>query len=238
MEKVKKGTLSIIIPVFNEKNSIKKIIEKIEKANTGDFKKEIIIVDDCSTDGSKEIIKKLKGNFVKIFFEKNNGKGAALKAGINAASGYLIIFQDADLEYDPNDYYSLMKPILENKTSICFGSRFVGRKFRLFSKDPTMHPLHWVGNNFLTFAFNFLYSTNLTDAEPCYKMFKSDVLKQISVTADRFEYDIELMCKLAKKREKIYQIPINYNARGFDEGKKINWKDGIKAFFTMVKFRF
>ena len=238
MGKLQKGTLSIIMPVFNEKNYIKKIIEKVEKANIGDFKKEIIIVDDCSTDGSKDIIKKFKGNFVKIFFEKNKGKGAALKAGINAANGNLIIFQDADLEYDPNDYYSLMKPILENKTSICFGSRLVGKKFKLFSKDSTMHPLHWVGNNFLKMAFNFLYGTNLTDAEPCYKMFKSGVLKQISVIADRFEYDIELMCKLAKKGEKIYQIPINYNPRGFGEGKKINWKDGIKAFFTMVKFRF
>lgn len=238
MEKFKKWTLSIIIPVYNEKNSIKKIIEKVMQANIGDFKKEIIIVDDCSTDGSKDIIKKLNGNFITIFFEKNRGKGAALKAGINASKGNLIIFQDADLEYDPNDYYSLMKPLIEDKTRVCFGSRLAGKKFKLFSKDPTMHPLHFVGNTFLTFAFNFLYGTNLTDAEPCYKMFKADVLKHTNVIADRFEYDIELMCRLAKKGEKIYQIPINYNPRGFEEGKKINWKDGVKAFLTMIKFRF
>ena len=230
--------LSIIIPVYNERNSIEEIVRRVEKADTGKVAKEIIIVDDCSTDGSRDVIKKMKGNHKKIFLEKNGGKGAALKAGINAATGDLIIFQDADIEYDPSDYKKLMQPILERKAAITFGSRFEGTKFVPFGKARTMHPLHWIGNRGLVFAFNVLYGTHLSDAEPCYKMFKSELLKKIDVKADRFEYDIELMCKIVKQGHKIIQMPISYRPRGFEEGKKINWKDGVKALATMVKYRF
>jgi glycosyltransferase involved in cell wall biosynthesis len=230
--------LSIIIPVYNEKNSIEELVRRVEKADTGKVGKEIIIVDDCSSDGSREIIKKMKGDYRKILLEKNGGKGAALKAGIKAATGDFIIFQDADLEYDPNDYRKLLKPILEGKASITFGSRFEGARFIPFGKARTMHPMHWIGNKGLVFAFNVLYGTKLSDAEPCYKMFRTDLLKKIDVKADRFEYDIELMCKIVKEGEQIIQMPISYDPRDFSEGKKINWKDGVKALTTMIKYRF
>lgn len=230
--------LSIIIPVYNESNTIKELLRRISKVNLGKIKKEAILVDDFSTDGSRDVIKKLDRKYIKIFQPKNMGKGAALKAGIKAATGDFIIFQDADLEYDPNDYKKLLEPLLDKKTDISFGTRFVGQGFRLFGKHKTMHSTHWIGNKFLAFAFNFLYGTELTDVEPCYKLFRKEILKGINVKTNRFEYDIELMCKLVKKGHKIVQLPIKYNPRRFEEGKKINWKDGIAALLTMIRNRF
>ena len=230
--------LSIIIPVYNEAQTLKEILKRIEEVDLGKIQKEIILIDDTSTDNSKEIIKKLKGNYIKIFHKKNTGKGGALKSGIRVATGNLIVFQDADLEYDPKDYLKLLQPILDSKASITFGSRFVNEKLILFGSNKSLHPSHWLGNKFLTSTFNLLYNTKLTDAEPCYKMFKSDVLKEIDVESDGFEYDIELMCKLVKKGHKILQLPISYTPRSFEEGKKINWRDGIVALLTMIKHRF
>lgn len=229
--------LSIIIPVYNEPKTISEIVRRVEKVGLGKVKKEIIVVDDASTDNTANMIRKLKGNCIKVFQKKNQGKGAALKAGIKKATGDMIIFQDADLEYDPQDYVKLMQPILEGNVGITFGSRFINQKLNLFGRKRTPHILHWFGNKFLTFAFNSLYGTRLTDAEPCYKMFKSYVLKSIKVNSNHFEYDIELMCKLVKKGHKITQLPINYKPRAFEEGKKINWKDGVVAFMTMIKYR-
>ncbi len=229
--------LSVIIPTYNEKDTIVKIIRKVESVKLPNCDKEIILVDDFSKDGSRDIIRKLKGNYIKIFQPKNMGKGAALKAGIKAATGDFIIFQDADLEYDPNDYRKLLKPLIDGKANIIFGSRF-SKQSRLIPKRKTMHPLHWIGNHGLKFIFNFLYGTKLADVEPCYKMFKSDVLKSVDVKSNRFEYDIELMCRLVKKGHKIQQMPIKFHPRTFEEGKKINWKDGIIAAWVMLKYRF
>lgn len=229
--------LSVIIPVYNEPNTIGEIVRRVEKVSLGNVEKEIIIVDDASEGNTTNAIKKLQGSYIKLFHKKNQGKGASLKTGIAKATGDIIVFQDADLEYDPHDYIKLIRPILEGKTSVAFGSRFIKQRLTLFGKKKSPHLLHWFGNKFLTIAFNFLYSTDLTDAEPCYKMFKSDVLKSIEIKSNRFEYDIELMCKLVKKGHKILQLPITYRPRTFKEGKKINWKDGIIAFLTMVKYR-
>lgn len=227
--------LSIVIPVFNESKTIKKILARIEKADLGNIKKEIIIVDDYSTDGSRNIIKRLGSKYVKVFQPRNMGKGAALKAGIKAARGNFIIFQDADLEYDPRDYAKLLQPILEGKASIAFGTRFSSSG--ILPKRQTMHPLHWVGNKGLVFIFNTLYGTRLSDVEPCYKLFTGKVLKSVDVASNGFEYDIELMCKLVKRGHKIVQLPISFNPRTFEEGKKINWRDGIIAAWVMIKNR-
>ena len=230
--------LSIIIPVFNEVGTIQELLRRIENIELTKVKKEVILVDDASTDGSREILKKLKGKYVKIFHDKNKGKGAALKSGIKIATGDFIIFQDADLEYNPNDYVKLLQPILENRANVTFGSRFTYQKLALFGSNRKMHPIHWIGNKFLTFVFNLLYNTSFTDVEPCYKMFKSNILKNTNINSNGFEYDIELMCKIVKKKYKIFQLPISYNIRTFDEGKKVNWKDGIVALITMIKYRF
>lgn len=229
--------LSVIIPVYNEPGTIAKIVKRVERVNLGNVEKEIIIIDDASTDNTAAAIRNLKGKYIRLFHKKNMGKGRALKTGIGRATGDIIVFQDADLEYDPRDYAVLIKPIIEGKAKVTFGSRFVNQRLNLFGKKRSPHLLHWFGNKFLTFAFNSLYGTNLTDAEPCYKMFTSGVLKGIKISSNRFEYDIELMCKLVKKGHKIIQLPISYRPRSFEEGKKINWRDGIAAFLTMLKYR-
>ena len=230
--------LSIIIPVYNEAKTLPELLRRIEKVNLGKIQKEIILVDDYSTDGSREIVRRLGNKYVKILLNKNQGKGAALKAGIKDSTGDFIIFQDADLEYDPSDYSKLLKPLIANDADIVIGSRFIYQKFVPFGKNKSPHRVHWIGNKSLTFLFNFLYHTTLTDIEPCYKVFKSNVLRSINVSSNRFEYDIELMCKAIKNGYKMIQLPISYNPRSFKEGKKITWIDGIKAAYYILKYRF
>ncbi len=230
--------LSILIPIYNEKRTLQEIIAKVAAVDIGAAKKEIILIDDSSTDGSSELIQSLEGDYIKLFLKKNKGKGGALKCGIKAATGDCIIFQDADLEYDPEDYKSLLEPILKQQTEIVYGSRFAKPKFNIFGKSSDIYLTHLLGNKILVLVFNLLYNTKLTDVEPCYKLFKTKILKSVTVNANGFEYDIELMCKLARKGHLVIQLPIKYKPRSFLEGKKISWKDGVTAIKTMLKFRF
>lgn len=226
--------LSIIMPVYNEKATILKIIEKVKKAKTLDFTKEIIVVDDFSKDGTREILKKIKDKRLKlIYHEKNKGKGSAIRTGLRQATGDIILIQDADLEYDPNDYEKLLKPIVENKTKVVYGSRFEVIRKNL----SKMYKLHYIGNLFLTFLTNILYGVKITDMETCYKVFRKEVLNGINLKATRFDFEPEITAKLLKKGYKIHEVPINFYGRKFDEGKKITWVDGIKAVYYLVKYR-
>lgn len=221
--------LSILIPVFNEKKTIREIIKKVEEVK---INKEIILVDDCSTDGSREILEKEKKKGKKVFFHnKNLGKGAALRTGFQHITGDYVIVQDADLEYDPQDYHKLIKPILDGKAEVVYGSRFTGERRNMF-----FH--HWVGNKFLTLVTNILYNTTLSDMETCYKIFKSDVIKKINIKSNRFNFEPEITSKILKQGIRIYEVPISYTGREFSEGKKITWKDGISALWTLLKYRF
>ena len=230
--------LSIVIPVYNEQSTLLELVRRVEDVNLGEVEKEIIIVDDCSTDGSGEVVRTFEKRHRIIRFVRNQGKGAALKAGIALATGDFLVFQDADLEYDPNDLPKLLQPLLEEKAQVTFGSRFESLRFRFIGRERTMPPVHGLGNIGLAFLFNLLYGTHLTDSEPCYKMFRADIIKNIEVMSDRFEYDIELMCKLVRAGHVIQQMPISYHPRSFDEGKKISWRDGITALKTMIRYRF
>ena len=221
--------LSIIIPVYNEEKTISEILKRVEAVDLGDIKKEIIIVDDFSTDGSRKIIGKLKNKYKIIFHDKNMGKGAAVRNGIKEARGDFVLIQDADLEYDPEEYIKLLNPILEKKADVVYGSRLLGQ-------NKTSHFFYYFGNKFVTFATNLLFNSSLTDMETCYKMFRRDVIKNLSLTANRFDIEPEITAKVLKKY-KIIEVPISYSGRSFKDGKKISWKDGIMAVYTLVKYR-
>ncbi len=220
--------LSIIIPVYNEIGSIGEIISKV---NESPYEKEIIIVDDYSTDGTREYLKGLKGNHITtIFHDRNQGKGAALRDGIAHAKGDVIIIQDADLEYDPKEYPKLLEPILSGKADVVYGSRFLGGPHRV------LYFWHYMGNTIVTLLSNMFTNLNLTDMETGYKVFKREVLDGIVIESNRFGFEPEITAKLAKKRCRIYEVPISYYGRSYEEGKKITWRDGIKAFFTILKY--
>lgn len=223
--------LSVVIPCYNEKNTIHKIVRAVKESGTKDL--EIIIVDDYSTDGTRDILEnEIKPLVDKIIYhEKNKGKGAALRAGFSEVTGDLVIVQDADLEYDPKEYGLLMKPILEGKADVVYGSRFMGS-----GPHRAVYFWHMVGNKFLTMLSNMLSNINLTDMETCYKMFKKDVIKSINIEEDRFGFEPEITAKIAKKDYIIYEVGISYYGRSYKEGKKIGAKDGFRAIYSIIKY--
>jgi len=235
--------LSIIIPVYNEEKTLLKLLKKVEEVNLPSFKgkvieKEIILVDDCSKDKSREILKKIEKKHKVLYHKKNMGKGTALRTGLEHITGDIILIQDADLEYNPEDYPKLIKPILEGKTKVVYGSRFKSKKGH-FKKMHLTYMLHSVGNWGLTLITSILFFTKLTDMETCYKVFTKDVLNKIGkLRAKRFDFEPEITAKILKKGFKIKEVPINYYSRDFSEGKKITWRDGIKAVWYIIKYRF
>ncbi|MBI5879422.1 MAG: glycosyltransferase family 2 protein [Chloroflexi bacterium] len=223
--------LSIIIPAYNEKSTIAEIIERVKATP---FEKEIIVVDDGSTDGTREILQQRQSDGIVqvIYRAKNGGKGAAVRDGFERASGDILLIQDADLEYDPREYQTLLQPIFEGKASVVYGSRFLGgpRRAMFFS--------HMLGNKLLTLVTNVLYDTILSDMETCYKVFKAEVVKGMPLKSRRFELEPEITARVLKKGIRIYEVPISYAGREFAEGKKITWRDGFIALWTLIRYRF
>ncbi len=226
--------LSIVIPIYNEAEHLEEILRQIEAVDIG-MDKELILVDDCSTDGTRDILKKLQNsddNTVKIFYhDVNRGKGATLRTGFQHITGDITLIQDADLEYDPQDYPKLLKPILENEANVVYGSRFMeGRQEGLLRS--------YIANRFLTSLSNFVNGTKLTDMETCYKVIKTDILKEISLRSDRFGFEPEITAKLAKRKCNIVDVPISYRGRDYHQGKTVSWKDGVAAIFHILRYRF
>ncbi|MBU2577242.1 glycosyltransferase family 2 protein [Patescibacteria group bacterium] len=226
--------LSVVIPVFNEEKTIEKIVEKVLSEETP---KEIIIVDDGSFDKTREILKRIKGNNIKVIFhEKNRGKGAAVRTGIKNAGGDFLIIQDADLEYDPECYQKLVN-ITSREIKVVYGTRLKNLKFRLFGKQKTPMPLHFVANRFLTSLTNFLYGSKITDLETCYKLMAKEVYQSINLVSSGFEIEPEITAKILKKGFEILETPIVFKPRTYKQGKKIKGKDAVKAVYTLIKYR-
>lgn len=221
--------LSVVIPVYNERDFILEIIQRVKEVGLAD---EIVIVDDCSNDGTRDVLAKLDDALIKIFFhERNQGKGAALRTAISKVSGDVVIIQDADLEYDPQDYFRLIKPIQDGKADVVYGSRFAGGELH-----RVVFFWHMVGNKFLTFLSNMLTNLNLTDIETCYKAFSRSVLQRLTIEENRFGFEPEFTAKVAKMDVRIYEVGISYSGRSYKEGKKINWKDGFSALRCILKY--
>lgn len=227
--------LSIIIPAYNEKNTIEEIIRRVKAVNLAGAEKEIIVVDDGSKDGTREIVKSISG-IRYIFHEKNLGKGGAMKTGFRAATGDILIPQDADLEYDPNDYSAMISPILRGEVEVTNGVRIQPEDDR--RRATLSYWLHWLGNNSITWTTNWLYWNNAGEYEGCYKAFSKKIIDSIPVKTNNFDYDNELICKILKRGYKIIDVPIKYYPRDYEQGKKINWKHGFLILWTIVKTRF
>ncbi len=223
--------LSVIMPVYNEHATLEEIVRQV--LNTG-LVHELIIVDDGSTDGSREIMQQWADHpqIKVILHERNGGKGSAVRTGFQNATGEVLIIQDADLEYDPRDYPRLLQPIEEGRADVVYGSRFIGGPAR------KIYYFHRVGNQLLTFMANILYNLDLTDMETCYKCFRAEVVRDLTFRARRFDFEPEFTAKVAKRGYRVYEVPIAYYGREYDEGKKITWKDAFPAIWTLIKYRF
>jgi glycosyltransferase involved in cell wall biosynthesis len=223
--------LSVIVPVFNERTTVAEVIRRIRAVRLP-VDVEVIIVDDGSTDGSDKVLAAVEDSTVRIINHPHNkGKGAAIRTGLQAVRGDLVLIQDADLEYDPADWSRLLDPILRGKALVVYGSRFTGER-------KNMLPLHWIGNRLLSLCTNILYSSTLSDMETCYKLFDRRVLEGITVESDRFDFEPEITAKVMRRGHRIYEVPISYAGREVTEGKKITWRDGFGALRALVKYRF
>jgi glycosyltransferase involved in cell wall biosynthesis len=223
--------LSVIIPVFNEAKTLEEIVRRVQAAPFP-LEKELVIVNDASTDGTREILTRMNGGNIRVFHhDRNQGKGAAIRTAQAHVSGDLVIIQDADLEYYPEEYEKLAEPILDGRADVTYGTRFLGthRVFLFW---------HYAGNRFLTFVTNLMYNTMLSDMETCFKMCKAEIFKNMVLRSNRFGFEPEFTAKVFKRGYKVYEVPISYNGRGYEEGKKITWKDGVAALYFLVKFRF
>jgi len=223
--------LSVIVPVFNERNTVAEIVRQMRAVDLP-VEREIVIVDDGSGDGTRDVLSQLADSTVHVVLHPHNrGKGAAIRTGLTQVTGDLVLIQDADLEYDPDDWPKLLAPILKGRAQVVYGSRFTGeRRNMLF--------LHWIGNRFLSLLTNVLYNTTLSDMETCYKLFDRELIDSIDLRSERFDFEPEITAKILRRGIRIYEVPISYSGREFDEGKKITWRDGVVAVKTLVKYRF
>jgi glycosyltransferase involved in cell wall biosynthesis len=223
--------LSIIVPVYDERNTVVELVRRMRSVDIP-LEREIVLVDDGSTDGTREVLRQLIDSTVRVVHHpQNRGKGAAIRTGLEQVTGDLVLIQDADLEYDPEDWPKLLSPLLRGKAQVVYGSRFTGeRRNMLF--------FHWVGNRFLSLVTNVLYNTTLSDMETCYKLFDRHVISSIRLRASRFEFEPEVTAKILRSGIRIYEVPISYAGRELHEGKKITWRDGVVALWTLVKYRF
>jgi glycosyltransferase involved in cell wall biosynthesis len=224
-------TLSVVIPCFNEVHTIDRVIDAVENCPVRDI--EIIVVDDCSTDGTRDILRdKLEDRVARVIYhDRNQGKGAALRSGFAAATGDMVVIQDADLEYDPKDYPLLIEPIIADKADVVFGSRFKGG-----ASVRVLYFWHYMGNRLLTTLSNMFTNINLTDMETCYKVFRREIIQRITIEEDRFGFEPEVTAKLARMRCRIYEVGITYSGRTYEEGKKIGWRDGVRAIYCIIKY--
>ncbi len=221
--------LSIVIPVYNEVHTLEKLLQAVRDAPI-DLPKELIAVDDCSTDGTRELMRKLPGDVRCFYHERNQGKGAALRTGFAAATGDIVLIQDADLEYDPREYPVLLAPILQGHADVVYGSRFLSGPHRV------VFYWHYLGNRLLTTLSNIFTNLNLTDMEVCYKVFRREVLQGLALRENRFGFEVEITAKIARKSWRIYEVPVSYYGRDYAAGKKITWRDGCAALWCILKY--